>query len=572
MEQLRSARDALERERDDAEAGRADAAAALVSAEERLADESDRRDAAEREAASARTAEMELKRQWSALDASHTRVQGELGTARVELERAQTELSEQSSAVQAARDAQKELTLVVAEKDRLLRDQRSEAELDRAVLEKQVDELRKRLAARDKDVELAQGRTKTVEGIVEGLREQVARWEKVAHAKEEDVDAIKREIDDARRDKEKGIVDVQRELVRMSALAREAVTLAGRMRDENNNIAHILNTPPSSKGDASAAELDKAVQVPSPASQEDAPPPPLDYASGDLDELLHVLQAYSHDSLTDAVKNKVDSLTSVTKKWVKEAKGYRERAHRAASGASDKIAFRKCVSLCKSVYPQLALTVLGLASQLRQGRPGVVPPDAQLGRARLGRLQRQLPTPLPQRDGRRRRADEDARVDRRSHHVLDREGRRRQGALERPRLWGWDAADPVRYCAGPGNQPVSPCCRDQVLHARGRAMEQQGQFASASPLGRRQGSQQQRPQVELARQGARLARIAHVRLCGAHRPLDESRVCSWRVGHPRRQADTVVAVVDAQGPPQCLRRRSPPAERNRSCEERVHDR
>ncbi|TNY19397.1 hypothetical protein DMC30DRAFT_400574 [Rhodotorula diobovata] len=340
VEQLRSARDALERERDDAEAGRADAAAALVSAEERLADESDRRDAAEREAASARTAEMELKRQWSALDASHTRVQGELGTARVELERAQTELSEQSSAVQAARDAQKELTLVVAEKDRLLRDQRSEAELDRAVLEKQVDELRKRLAARDKDVELAQGRTKTVEGIVEGLREQVARWEKVAHAKEEDVDAIKREIDDARRDKEKGIVDVQRELVRMSALAREAVTLAGRMRDENNNIAHILNTPPSSKGDASAAELDKAVQVPSPASQEDAPPPPLDYASGDLDELLHVLQAYSHDSLTDAVKNKVDSLTSVTKKWVKEAKGYRERAHRAASGASDKIAFR----------------------------------------------------------------------------------------------------------------------------------------------------------------------------------------------------------------------------------------
>ncbi|GAA5848045.1 hypothetical protein JCM9279_007426 [Rhodotorula babjevae] len=343
--QLSTARAQLERERDDAEAARADAAAALVAAEERLADEADRRDAAEREVATARAAEQELKKQWSALDLSHTRVQGELGTARVELERVQAELGEQGGAVRAAREAQRELALVVAQKDKLLRDQRSEADLDRAVLEKEADELRRRLAARDQDVELAQGRTRTVEDVVEGLREQVARWEKVALAKEEDVDAIKREVDDARRDREKGIVDIQKELVRMTRLAREAVTVAGKMRDENNNIAHILNAPPPAKGDASATELDKAVQAPSssssPLQDELAPsPPPLDYASGNLDDLLDELRAYTHDSLTDAVKNKVDSLTSVTKKWVKEAKAYRERAHRAASGANDKIAFR----------------------------------------------------------------------------------------------------------------------------------------------------------------------------------------------------------------------------------------
>ncbi|GAA5944747.1 hypothetical protein JCM3775_006486 [Rhodotorula graminis] len=342
--QASTARAQLERERDDAEAARADAAAALVTAEERLADEADRRDAAEREVASARAAEQELKKQWSALDVSHTRVQGELGTARVELDRVQAELGEQSAVVRAAHESQRELTLVVAQKDKLLRDQRSEADLDRAVLEKEADELRKRLAARDKDVELAQARTRTVEDVVEGLREQVARWEKVALAKEEDVDAVKREIEDARRDKEKGIVDIQKELVRMTRLAREAVTIAGKMRDENNNIAVVLNTPPPSKGDASAAELDKAVQIstPPPLQQNEtvSSPAPLDYASGDLDELVDELRAYSHDSLTDAVKNKVDSLTSVTKKWVKEAKGYRERAHRAASGANDKIAFR----------------------------------------------------------------------------------------------------------------------------------------------------------------------------------------------------------------------------------------
>ncbi|BGP47932.1 oligomeric, coiled-coil, peripheral membrane protein [Rhodotorula kratochvilovae] len=338
--QAREARQALERERDDAEGARADAAAALVGAEERLADEADRRDAAEREVGSARAAEAELKKQWSALDLSHTRVQGELGAARVELERVKAALAEQEAEANAARDAQKALALVVAEKDRLLRDQRSEAELDRAVLEKEADELRTRLAAREKDVEQARARTRTLEEIVEGLREQVARWEKVAHAKEEDVDAVKREVEDARREKEKGIVDVQKELIRVTALARDAVTLAGRMRDENNNIAHILNTPPPSKGEGSTTELDKAVQVPSPTPQAAPVVPPLDYAAGDLDELLRELKAYTHDSLTDAVKNKVDSLTSVTKKWVKEAKAYRERAHRAASGANDKIAFR----------------------------------------------------------------------------------------------------------------------------------------------------------------------------------------------------------------------------------------
>ncbi|GAA5823115.1 hypothetical protein JCM3770_005256, partial [Rhodotorula araucariae] len=334
------ARDALERERDDAESARADAAAALVGAEERLADEADRRDAAEREAGTARAAEAELKKQWGALDLSHTRIQGELGTARVELERVRAALAEQNVEADVAREAQKALALVVAEKDKLLRDQRSEAELDRAVLEKEAEELRTRLAARDKDVERAQARNRTMQDIVDGLREQVARWEKVAQAKAEDVDAVKREVANARREKEKGIVDVQKELIRVTTLARDAVTLAGRMRDENNNIARILNTPPPSKGEGSASELDKAVQVPTPVPQSAPDVSPVNYAEGDLDELLRELKAYTHDSLTDAVKTKVDSLTSVTKKWVKEAKAYRERAHRAASGANDKIAFR----------------------------------------------------------------------------------------------------------------------------------------------------------------------------------------------------------------------------------------
>ncbi|GAA5997952.1 uncharacterized protein JCM10292_006930, partial [Rhodotorula paludigena] len=341
-EQLRSRHTALEAERDELEHARRDAAHALVAAETRLADESDRREAVERELGTARAAEAELKRQWDALDSSHTRVQGELGTLRVELERAQGAHRVADGALEAALQAQRDLTLVVAEKDKLLRDQRTEAELDRAVLEKELDGLRSRLAVRDKDIELAQARTRTVEEIAEGLREQVARWEKVALAKDEDVGAVRREIEEAKRAKEKGIVDVQKELVRMTTFAREAVTLAGRLRDENVNITQILNTPPPAKPDAAVSEIDKAVQASPPVPQVAATPavPPLDYASGNLDELLRELKTYTHDPLMDAVKNKVDSLTTITKKWVKEAKTYRERAHRAASAVNDKIAFR----------------------------------------------------------------------------------------------------------------------------------------------------------------------------------------------------------------------------------------
>ena len=180
------------------------------------------------------------------------------------------------------------------------------------------------------------------------MRDQIARWETVAQTKEEDFDSIKRELEETRKDKERGIVGVQKELIQAQKQARTAVIIAAKLRDENDNITRALNTPPppkttdpsTSTATATASEPDKAAQLP-PTEAPQTSIPPLDYASCDIDELLRELEQVTHVPLTEAIRNKMDGMTTLTKKWVKEAKAYRERAHRAANGANDKIAFRQ---------------------------------------------------------------------------------------------------------------------------------------------------------------------------------------------------------------------------------------
>ncbi|KAJ8295056.1 Autophagy-related protein 11 [Rhodotorula toruloides] len=327
--------DSLERDKSSVEQSHQGIVARSEDLERRLTAESRRSETLERDLAGARVAEGELRKQWTALDQSHTRLQGELGTLRLELDRARSTIAEQEAKLVAAEESQRELTLAIAEKDRLLRDHRSEAELDRAVLEKEAAEAQRGTQAKEQELEDARRHGRLLEEAIDGLKEQIGRWEKVAQAKEDDLLDIRKAVEGVKAEKERALVDADKVLRKMTDLARGAITLAGRLRDENNKITAILNTPPPAKVDGGSSEVDKAaVDAHVPAV------PALDYASGDLEGLLTELEKYNHDTLTDAVKNKVDSLTSVTKKWVKEAKAYRERAHRAASGANDKIAFR----------------------------------------------------------------------------------------------------------------------------------------------------------------------------------------------------------------------------------------
>ncbi|GAA5857458.1 hypothetical protein JCM8547_009283 [Rhodosporidiobolus lusitaniae] len=353
---LRTRIDQLEADKVELEKQRREAVSRANGKERDLLLEQEKREAVERELSSARGAEEEVQRQWEEINHSYARLQEEYGAKVGEVEELRKEMEEGEGVLEKVKEGARELRhrLSAVEEEKRVREEKGQVEKKAA--EKEKEELRKTFEAREGEVELQQQRIRTLEEVHDGLREQIARWEAVAQEKEEEVGGAKKEVENARREKEKGIVEVQKELVRMEKLAREAVRLAGRMRDENNNITDILNAPPppssSSKGgESSTLDLDKVASPSLPTSFDPSSislsaaasspsVPPLDYTAGDLDNLLAELSKYSHDALTDAVKHKVDSLTNVTKKWVKEAKAYRERAHRAASATNDKIAFR----------------------------------------------------------------------------------------------------------------------------------------------------------------------------------------------------------------------------------------
>lgn len=296
---------------------------------------------ARRSADIARKAEQVVAKRLAEVEERHSSLQAEHVTRSGELAQARTLVQELEAAIKNVESSQRDLNLVVAEKERLLRDQRGEAELDRAVLERELEDLRATIQRKDQEVEAGVVRVTTLEEVVGGLRAQVARWETATAEKESEVGAAKEEIERVRQEKEVGIVEVKRELIKAEKVARQALKAAGELKDENGKIIALLAaTPTPSKGESSTENAEVADVVPLPAD-EAASVPPLDFDGADLEELLAEIQKYSADPLADAVKSKVESLTQTTKKWIKEAKSYRERAHRSAGTASDKIAFRK---------------------------------------------------------------------------------------------------------------------------------------------------------------------------------------------------------------------------------------
>ncbi|PRQ76033.1 hypothetical protein AAT19DRAFT_13055 [Rhodotorula toruloides] len=116
--------DSLERDKSSIEQSHQGVVSRSEDLERRLTAESRRSETLERDLASARAAEGELKKQWTAFDQSHTRLQGELGTLRLELDRARLTIAEQEAKLVAAEESQRELTLAIAEKDRLQRRRR----------------------------------------------------------------------------------------------------------------------------------------------------------------------------------------------------------------------------------------------------------------------------------------------------------------------------------------------------------------------------------------------------------------------------------------------------------------
>ena len=240
-----------------------------------------------------------------------------------ELSTALVSLSTTTNRLQSAESMVKTLATSNQEKERKFRDQQIESELDRAGLENELRELHGTLEERRAEVD------RTKEGIALGFE--------ATKLLERKIDRL--EVDLSTRKGEKVALDQEmsgkvEDLRLMRKTAREAMSIAGELRMENLDIINALTAKP-----------DPTLTTPS-----DPPPPaptltaaPIDFENGDLDDLLMRMRAYEKRSLTEAVKGKVESLTILTRKWQKECKNYRDRAHRATSGASEKIAFRKCV-------------------------------------------------------------------------------------------------------------------------------------------------------------------------------------------------------------------------------------
>lgn len=334
VEELQRARSTLQQEQTEARHAARDL-------QQDLEKEVKRREAAERDLAAAAAGEAELRKQWATLSESHTRLQSEVSALRLEHEQRGVTIEELRPRLEVAQRAQQELSSAVADKDKLLRDQRADAELDRAVLEKETDALRRLLADKDTRLEELNERMRLADEGAATLRGQVDRWEQLARSKEVNARAEDSRFESAAREAAKALVNAEKEAALLRRLALDALTSVRSLRLQSERIAaNIASTPAPTRADDTHPERQTSLDD---RQLSDRLPeiPTGDVSSSDLRLLLDKLTAFYQVGLEAAVNNKVETLTAATKRWIKEAKAYRERAHRAAATSGDKIAFRK---------------------------------------------------------------------------------------------------------------------------------------------------------------------------------------------------------------------------------------
>lgn len=301
----------------------------------------------------AETSTGELTRQLIESDNQHSALQSDHSELQREFLGFKSTLGSLEDQLRNTELAHRATSNLVSEKDRILRDLRSESELEKAILEKEVSELKELQSNKDSDAKNASARNSTLEGIADGLREQVARWEKLLITNKGELELVKKDLEVAQKEVEVIKEEKGKEVAKIEGIARTAIKLVGDLRDENNKITAVLLAPIISKSGSSSDNPAEQTGINVANSSLDlistSPENPiststtieLDYSTGDLEQLLEDVKNYDRDALTFAVKAKVESLTIITKKWSKEAKNYRERASKATNAASEKIAFRK---------------------------------------------------------------------------------------------------------------------------------------------------------------------------------------------------------------------------------------
>ncbi|KAM0787747.1 hypothetical protein ACM66B_003804 [Microbotryomycetes sp. NB124-2] len=266
----------------------------------------------------------------SEVQVENARVSGETAKAK-------SLVQDLQAAVESAQSLQRNASAQLAEKERELRDLRGEAELERAVLEKEIAESRAALSKLDADVCTVKNRNNTLEDIAAGLRSQVARLEKTLVEKEAASHSLRDSFQDAQFAREAELRQVKAEAEEMASLARKALRVAGMRKIEAKRVAEVLSTMPTRAEETTTDDKAQAASVSTHKADTDSEP---DFDAADLKDLLEHVSDYDVQDLTEAVRGKIEHLTAAIKKYIKEARGYRDRAQKVTASGVDKIAFR----------------------------------------------------------------------------------------------------------------------------------------------------------------------------------------------------------------------------------------
>ncbi|PLW08793.1 hypothetical protein PCASD_23065 [Puccinia coronata f. sp. avenae] len=104
---------------------------------------------------------------------------------------------------------------------------------------------------------------------------------------------------------------------------------------QKSSVAPALNTIAQTQPGEATTSSDNAAAV-DPTQEEELPSP----LSPEFEALLQSLLQFDHESMVDIVQQKLDQLSGSIRKWMKDCKGYRERANRSQEHAQVKITFR----------------------------------------------------------------------------------------------------------------------------------------------------------------------------------------------------------------------------------------
>ena len=288
----------------------------------------------------------ELTRSNEHLESENAALRSAKADADFDLQQALEHKQTSDSRLQELETRYKEATFAASEKERTLRDYRGEAEMDKAVLEREMGELREALNTRDTQIESKNSTVRSLEDAIGQLKDQLSQAALKAEASEDRARAIMSTLDTREKDDVEKLHTAQEEAANANMMAKKAILAALKMRDQSDVILQAIATAQASRSrTGSGSEGNEQHRSSQPSTPRPATPRlgAAEISKDDFGQLLAKVEAFNLYDLGIKVREHVESLTTLAKRWKSDAKSYRDRAHKAEAAAQDKIAFRKQV-------------------------------------------------------------------------------------------------------------------------------------------------------------------------------------------------------------------------------------